>query len=72
MRIFFLFINFSAAPQSSADSDIATAFQRRFHISVDESEQNNVSCAIKFLLLLINMRKTWQKLRNDLEGTFCM
>ena len=43
-----LFINFSAAPQSSADSDIATAFQRRFHISVDESEQNNVSCAIKF------------------------
>ncbi|KAL7050933.1 hypothetical protein ACKWTF_004273 [Chironomus riparius] len=28
-------------PQSSADSDIATAFQRRFHISVDESEQNN-------------------------------
>ncbi|XP_070499559.1 E3 ubiquitin-protein ligase Nedd-4 isoform X4 [Chironomus tepperi] len=31
----------TAAPQSSADSDIATAFQRRFHISVDESEQNN-------------------------------
>lgn len=39
---FFLF-NFSAVPQSSPDSDIATAFQRRFHISVDESEQNNVS-----------------------------
>lgn len=31
----------TTAPQSSADSDIATAFQRRFHISVDESEQNN-------------------------------
>lgn len=34
---------FSAAPQASGDSDIETAFQRRFHISVDESEQNNVS-----------------------------
>ncbi|KAG5677964.1 hypothetical protein PVAND_007676 [Polypedilum vanderplanki] len=31
----------TTAPQSSVDSDIATAFGRRFHISVDESEQNN-------------------------------
>lgn len=34
---------FRTVSQSSVDSDIATAFQRRFHISVDESEQNNVS-----------------------------
>lgn len=34
---------FRTVSQTSVDSDIATAFQRRFHISVDESEQNNVS-----------------------------
>lgn len=35
--------HFRAVSQASVDSDIATAFQRRFHISVDDSEQNNVS-----------------------------
>lgn len=37
---------FRAVSQASVDSDIATAFQRRFHISVDDSEQNNVSCQL--------------------------
>jgi hypothetical protein len=33
---------------------IATAFQRRFHISVDESEQNNVSvCPVDLSFFLL-------------------
>lgn len=40
---------FRSASQASVDSDIATAFQRRFHISVDDSEQNNVSKLLPFL-----------------------
>lgn len=46
------FVVFRSVSQSSVDSDIATAFQRRFHISVDDSEQNNVSALVQVSLFI--------------------